>query len=46
MTSISGKTTLDWEGFAERLAPVEVITEPVLIKKTLARFLLVQPDPE
>ena len=33
MTSISGKTTINWTEFAERLAPVEVISEPVLVKK-------------
>ena len=33
MMSISGKTTIDWSEFAERLAPVEVISEPVLVKK-------------
>ena len=33
MTSISGKTTINWTEFAERLAPIEVISEPVLVKK-------------
>ena len=33
MTSVSGKTTINWSEFAERLAPVEVISEPVLVKK-------------
>ena len=43
MTSISGKSDVNWAKFAERLAPVEVIDEPVLVKKTIARLLLVQP---
>ena len=32
MTSISGKTDIDWAAFAQRLAPVEIIDEPVLVK--------------
>ena len=30
MTSISGKTDIDWAAFAAALAPVEVIDEPVV----------------
>ena len=33
MKSISGKTATDWDAFAEQLAPVETISEPVLVKK-------------
>ncbi len=33
MTSLSGKTDLDWVSIVEKLAPVEVITEAVLVKK-------------
>lgn len=43
MTSISGKTDLDWGAFAERLAPVEVITEPVLVKKRSRDFFWYSP---
>lgn len=43
MTSISGKTDLDWASFAERLAPVEVITEPVLVKKRSRDFFWYSP---
>ena len=46
MTSISGKNDIDWQTFSAKLAPVEVIDEPVLVKKTVPRLLLVQPDPE
>jgi len=31
--SISGKSTADWAAIATALAPVEVIDEPVLVKK-------------
>ncbi|UWQ90862.1 FAD-binding oxidoreductase [Rhodobacteraceae bacterium M382] len=43
MTSISGKTDIDWVRFAERLAPVEVITEPVLVKKRSRDFFWYSP---
>jgi FAD/FMN-containing dehydrogenase len=43
MTSLSGKTDLDWVSIAERLAPVEVITEAVLIKKRSRDFFWYSP---
>ncbi|WP_299722735.1 FAD-binding oxidoreductase [uncultured Tateyamaria sp.] len=43
MTSLSGKTDIDWTAFATALAPVEVITEPVLIKKRSRDFFWYSP---
>lgn len=43
MTSISGKTDVDWIAFAGRLAPVAVIDEPVLIKKRSRDFFWYSP---
>ncbi len=43
MTSISGKTEIDWTDFAAQLAPVAVIDEPVLIKKRSRDFFWYSP---
>lgn len=43
MTSLSGKTDIDWTAFAAELAPVEVIDEPVLIKKRSRDFFWYSP---
>lgn len=43
MTSISGKTSLDWEGIASALSPVGLIDEPVLVKKRSRDFFWYSP---
>lgn len=43
MTSVSGKTDIDWTAFAGELAPVEIIDEPVLIKKRSRDFFWYSP---
>ena len=43
MNSISGKVFIDWGEFAGRLAPVEVIEEPALVKKRSRDFFWYSP---
>ncbi|MFC6582343.1 FAD-binding oxidoreductase [Sulfitobacter aestuariivivens] len=43
MTSLSGKTQIDWDAFTQALDPVEVIDEPVLIKKRSRDFFWYSP---
>ena len=43
MTSISGKTDIDWTDLAARLSPVEVVDEPVLVKKRSRDFFWYSP---
>lgn len=41
--SLSGKTSIDWHAFAKELEPVEVITNPTLIKKRSRDFFWYSP---
>lgn len=43
MTSLSGKTDINWSAFAAALAPVHVIDETVLIKKRSRDFFWYSP---
>lgn len=42
-SSISGKSDLDWAAIAAELSPVEVIAEPVLVKKRSRDFFWYSP---
>lgn len=42
-TSISGKSDLDWAAIADELSPVEVIADPVLVKKRSRDFFWYSP---
>ena len=43
MTSVSGKDDIDWGAIATQLAPVDIIDEPVLIKKRSRDFFWYSP---
>ena len=43
MTSISGKTKIDWVEFAKALEPVDVISDTVLVKKRSRDFFWYSP---